>query len=277
MISVNKIFISLLLLTINLFPQEYLSQQLRIADSLFASEKFFDAITEYKRLLFFDSTKQFSYYANFRIGLAYKEGNKLSDAIKYFALSEMNATNLEQIFESKIYQARTNILRKSSSRADKLLDELENDNRFRNSLNEIKYWRGWNKMFSDKWFEAHLIFLQLNEIKLAQLCYNTYQNLYSVDFAKYSSMILPGAGQFYTGEYLSGLLSLGWNVLSAYLTISAFNSDRIFDGIVTANLLWFRFYRGNFQNAEKFANEKNLTITNEALKFLQNEFNGLKP
>ncbi len=277
MISVNKIFISLLLLTINLFPQENLSQQLRIADSLFASEKFFDAITEYKRLLFFDSTKQFVYYANFKIGLAYKEGNKLSEAIKYFALAEMNATNSEQIFESKIYQVRTNILRKSSSRADKLLDELENDARFRKSMNEIKYWRGWNKMFSDNWLEAYLIFLQLNEIKLAQLCYNTYQNLYSVDFAKYSSMILPGAGQFYTGEYLSGLLSLSWNILSAYLTIGAFNSDRIFDGIVTANLLWFRFYRGNFQNAEKFANEKNLATTNETLKFLQDEFDGLKP
>jgi hypothetical protein len=90
-------------------------------------------------------------------------------------------------------------------------------------------------------------------------------------------MILPGFGQFYTGEYLGGLLSIAWNVFAGYLTINAFNQERIFDGIVTANLLWFRFYRGNFQNAEKFAQEKNLLIMNETLNFLQNEFIGLKP
>lgn len=277
MTFVNKIFFLLLVNVINLFPQEYLSEQLKLADSLFTSEKYFDAITEYKRLLFFDSIKQFSYEANFKIGLAYKEGNKLSDAIKYFALAEMSANNPEQFFESKIYQVRTNILRRSISRAEKILDELENDNRFTEHQREIKYWRAWNKIFSDKWEEAHHIFKQINETELDELCLNTHNKFYSVDFAKYSSMILPGLGQIYTGEYLNGLLSLAWNIFSGYLTINAFNEERIFDGIVTANLLWFRFYRGNFQNAEKFAKEKNLLIKNETLSILQNDFMGLKP
>ncbi|AFH49977.1 Hypothetical protein IALB_2274 [Ignavibacterium album JCM 16511] len=273
----SKLFFLLLANFINLFPQEFLSEQLKLADSLFTSEKYFDAITEYKRLLFFDSTKQFSYYANFKIGLAYKEGNKLSDAIRYFALAEMSANSSEQLFESKIYQVRTNILRRSTSRADKLLDELESDNRFSSNLKEIKYWRGWNKIFSENWDEAYKIFSEINETKLAELCLNTHNKLYSVDFAKYSSMILPGFGQIYTGEYLNGLLSLAWNIFSGYLTINAFSSERIFDGIITANFLWLRFYRGNFQNAEKFASEKNLSITNETLKFLQNDFLGIKP
>lgn len=277
MTFVNKIFFLLLVNVINLFPQELLSEQLKFADSLFTTEKYFDAITEYKRLLFFDSTKQFSHEANFKIGLAYKEGNKLSDAIKYFALAEMSANNPEQFFESKIYQVRTNILRRSISRAEKILDELENDNRFTGYQREIKYWRAWNKLFSDKWEEAHHIFKQINETELAELCLNTHNKFYSVDFAKYSSMILPGLGQIYTGEYLNGLLSLVWNIFSGYLTINALNEERIFDGIVTANLLWFRFYRGNFQNAEKFTKEKNLLIKNESLLFLQNDFKGIKP
>lgn len=274
---VSKISFLFFLFVINLFSQDYLSEQLKIADSLFSSEKYYDAITEYKRLLFFDSLKQFSYDANFRIGLAYKEGNKLSDAIKYFALAEINAKNSEQIFESKIYQVRTNILRRSIVRADKILAELESDYRFYNHQKEIKYWKAWNYIFSDKWEEASEVFYSFGENELAELCLNTHKELYSVDFAKYSSMIIPGFGQFYTGEYFSGLISIGWNILAGYLTIKSFIDERIFDGILTANLLWFRFYRGNFQNAEKFALEKNLSISNKTLLYLQKEFEGIKP
>ena len=100
---------------------------------------------------------------------------------------------------------------------------------------------------------------------------------YSVNFAKIFSMIIPGAGQFYTGEYLSGFLSLGWNVLWGYLTIKSFIDDRVFDGIMIGSFLWFRFYNGNIYNAKKFAKEKNLIISNKALFYLQNGYEGEKP
>ena len=100
---------------------------------------------------------------------------------------------------------------------------------------------------------------------------------YNVTLSKVLSVFLPGAGQFYTGEYVSGLISLGWNVLWGYLTINAFLDDRIFDGIMIGSLLWWRFYTGNLQNAEKFALEKNLEITNNALRYLRNNYPGNKP
>jgi len=84
-------------------------------------------------------------------------------------------------------------------------------------------------------------------------------------------------GQFYTGEYVSGLISLGWNVLWGYLTINAINEDRIFDGFMIGTLLWYRFYNGNLQNAEKFAKQKNLEKSNSALRYLQNKYKGNKP
>lgn len=274
---VNKLFFIILFLQIKALPQNYLVEQLQFADSLFKDENYFDAITEYKRLLFFDGTNHFSYYAYFQIGLCYKYGAKYSEAIKYFVLADINSSNDEETFKSKIQQVRTNILRRSTLRAEKILNELEADERFDQHQNEIKYWRGWNYIFSDRWEDAYHIFSEIGETNLAQICLKTHHKLYSVDFVKYSSMIIPGLGQFYTKEYLSGLLSLGWNILAGYLTINAFNQERIFDGIITANLLWFRFYRGNFQNAEKFAEEKNLVISNETLFYLQNEFEGIKP
>lgn len=274
---VNRILFFFLLLQIKILSQNYFVEQLELADSLFNSQNYFDAITEYKRLLFFDSLNHFRFYSNYQIGLCYKNGAKYSDAIRYFVLSEISAANDEEIFNSKIQQVRTNILRKTTSRAEKILSEMENDRRFEQHKREIKYWLGWSFIFSDKWKDAYRIFSEIGETNLAQICLNTHEKLYSVEFAKYSSMIIPGLGQFYTGEYLSGLLSIAWNVFAGYLTINAFNQERIFDGIVTANLLWFRFYRGNFQNAEKFAEEKNTRIANESLFYLQNEFNGIKP
>ncbi|WP_337864524.1 hypothetical protein [Ignavibacterium sp.] len=273
----NKLFFIILVLQIRILSQNYFIEQLQLADSLFKAENYFDAITEYKRLVFFDSAYQFKYYANFQIGLCYKYGAKYAEAIKYFVLAEVNSNDDEEIFKSKIQQVRTNILRRSTLRAEKILNEMESDKRFNQHQNEIKYWRGWNFIFSDRWEDAHHLFSGIGETNLAQICLNTHDKFYSVDFAKYSSMIIPGFGQFYTKEYLSGLLSLGWNIFTGYLTINAFNQERIFDGIVTANLLWFRFYRGNFQNAEKSAAEKNVIISNETLFYLQNEFECTKP
>ncbi len=111
-----------------------------------------------------------------------------------------------------------------------------NDPRFISKEKEIKYWIGWNYIFSDDWEKAYEVFNENNlDTTLANLCKSVEEEKFSVDFAKYSSYIIPGFGQFYTGEYLSGTLSLGWNILFGYLTINAFIEDRIFDGIVIGN------------------------------------------
>ena len=112
---------------------------------------------------------------------------------------------------------------------------------------------------------------------LQQLAQKTEDEKYSVPFVKALSYVFPGAGQLYTGNYLSGALSMAWNLFAGYLTIKAFVEDRIFDGFVTGNLLWLRFYNGNIQNAEKFAEQKNLKIANSALLYLQTQFHGTKP
>ena len=88
---------------------------------------------------------------------------------------------------------------------------------------------------------------------------------------------MPGSGAIYCGKFLSGLMSLGWNFLAGFWTINSFVEDRIFDGVVIAELVWLRFYRGAIQNAEEFAVEKNLEVANKSLRYLQNEYKGIKP
>jgi hypothetical protein len=158
----------------------------------------------------------------------------------------------------------------------KLLDELEK--KWIERSNEINYWRGWAYIFNDQWDKAGEEFAKISEShELKILAEQTHNEKYSETFAKISSAIIPGFGQFYTGEYVSGLLSLGWNLLWGYISVDAFLNDRIFDGLAVTNFLWFRFYRGNIQNAEKFAEEKNVEISNKTLYYLQNHYKGLKP
>ena len=276
--KVRLVTILLLFLSINIVEgQDNLSVQLNYANGLFRSEQYYDAVTEYKRLLFFDSTKTYQYEANLKIGESYKAGAKFDDAIKYFSFAELNASNDDEVFKTKTEIIRTNILRRTTERALQLCDDLEKDERFNTKIDTINYWRGWAFMLSDDWKSAAKSFAKINpnhELKL--LAERTDKAKVSVTFAKVISYILPGAGAIYTGKILSGFLSLGWNALSGYWTINSFIEKRAFDGIVIGELLWLRFYRGAIQNAEDSAVEKNLEISNKSLRFLQNEYKGTK-
>lgn len=260
-----------------LFSQETLKEQYDYSLSLYNQEKYFDAVTELKRLNFFDNKKIYAFQSNLLIGKSYKEGGKFSDALKYFTLAEINAPDDSDFYDAKINQVKINILRRSTPQAERLLDQLQKDTRFMDRISEIIYWRGWTYIFADEWDKAALQFAEIKNDSLKILCENVSADKYSVTAAKILSYIIPGAGQFYTGHYFSGILSLGWNILWGYLTIKAFIDERIFDGLVIGNFLWLRFYVGNIQNAEKFAVSENLIISNKALYYLQYNYKGEKP
>ena len=278
MTFVSKISFIVFVFCISLQAQNSFDVQYKLAQQLFQKDNYYDAVTELKRLLFFDKDGEYLYHANDLIGQCYKQGGKFTDAIRYFTLAEINAKKPDQVYNAKIQIARVNILRRTTELAFKQLNSLESDNRFKDKLDSINYWKGWAYMFSDDWQNAALTFAKIDpDHPLKQLAEKVDNELYSVGFAKTISYIIPGAGQIYTGEYLSGFMSLGWNALWGYLTIKAFAAGRVFDGVMIGNFLFVRFYRGNLQNAENFAEEKNLKMTNEALHYLQYEYDGLKP
>ena len=258
--------------------QSAIQIQFDYANKLFNDEKYFDAITEYKRLQFFDSLNQFSFSSNKLIAVSYKQGGKFNEAVKYFSLAELNAPNPEYLFDSKIEIIKTNLLRRTIYRAFELLKDLDEDERFNSKKDQIAYWKGWAYMFNDDWKKASQEFIKLDaNHELARLCKNVYDAQYSQTKAKILSYILPGAGQFYTGNYISGILSFSWIALWSYIAVEAFVADRIFDGLMVANFLDFRFYNGNIQNAKKFAEERNSETSNWMLNHLRNNYNGPKP
>ena len=174
MTSVSKIFLLLLFLwisTVNLFAQDSFAEQFNLAKKLYNEENYFDAITEFKRLLFFDDSELYSLESNFLIGLSYKNGAKFSEAIQFFTISELNSRTSEEVFESRLEIIKVNILRRTTARAFTLLDSLQNDSRFISKLDEINYWRGWAYIFSDDWRNASLSFSAIQQDhQLSLLC-----------------------------------------------------------------------------------------------------------
>lgn len=266
LIYVIKLF--LVLIAFNCLGQDDLLKQKEYADSIFNAQNYFDAIKEYKRLMFFDKQDNLSFYAYNQIAKCYKYGGKFEIASDYFSLALLKARNDKEIFDTKINLCRLNIIQRKTSNAKRILDQIENEERFSIYKDEIKYWRAWIFFFEWKCFEASKIFKELRKKELYEICYSNKDKFYSIEKAKIFSMFLPGSGQFYTGNYLSGLGSFLWNIVSAYLTISAFNQDRIFDGVIISNFLWLRFYKGNLENAEKFALDKNNIFFQETLDFI---------
>ncbi|MCU7497280.1 MAG: hypothetical protein HF314_17235 [Ignavibacteria bacterium] len=257
--------------------QTPLERQFQLAQGLIAKENYFDAITELKRLLFFDQKKEYAFRCNYLIGYSYKKGAKLDDAVKYFSLSQLAAPDDSALFLAKTELVRSNILRRTADNALLILKQMEKEPRFTQRLKEINYWKGWAYIFDDDWAKASEEFLKSGSAdELSGFCREVEKAKYSVSFAKVISYILPGSGQFYTGNYVSGIMSMAWTGFLGYLTYNSFAEERAFDGLVEAGL-FFRFHRGNVQNAEKFAIERNSQISKDALIYLQNNYKGLKP
>lgn len=280
MIFASKISIIILFILMQtyLLPQTILQQQYEYAYKLYGNENYFDAITELKRLQLFDSLNHYGFSSNILIGMSYKHGGKFSEAINYFTKAELNSPNDDSLFAVKIEIIKVNLLRRTVYRAFDLLNELNNDPRFYSKKDKITYWKGWSYIFNDEWEKAADEFDKLEgEQELKYLCKNVSNAQYSPKLAKVLSYILPGAGQFYSANYVSAILSFSWVALWTYISIEAFLADRIFDGVMVADFLALRFYNGNLQNAEKFAVEHNSEVSNWMLDYLQNNYRGMKP
>ncbi|MGK9368572.1 hypothetical protein ACSSWA_06705 [Melioribacter sp. Ez-97] len=278
----KKLLLILFLFVSVLSAQNSLESIKAKADSLYKSGNYFEAITEYKRLGFFaeltNSLPEYSYYCNLMIGKSYKAGARFDDAVKYFFKASLDADNDEKEFRAKIEMVRANILRGTLPRANEIIDEIEKDGKFGGKRDSLNYWRAWINIFDENWEAAYRI-LKENQLSydMQRVCRNVIEQKYSVTFAKTISYIVPGSGLIYTGNYLQGFISLGYNLLFGYITADAFAAERIFDGMANGALLWLRFYRGNIQAAEKKANDRNKEIFNKALTYFQLNYDGAKP
>jgi TM2 domain-containing membrane protein YozV len=239
------------------------------------NEAYYDAVTELQRLLFFDSEGKYTFQAQFVMGECYAAGARIHDAATAFNKALLAAPAIGERNTARREVFRMLLLGKQYGTAAIHLDLMEK-NGF--PPDEIRFWKGWLAIFQDDWEKAAGYFGSPDTtIFLRDFCLSVQKKKYNRNLAELLSVILPGAGQVYTGHYAQGLISLGWNGLFGYLTVKAFQANRVFDGVMTGSLLWLRFYAGGYQTAGTWADERNTEIYNDALRFLEREYKGKKP
>jgi TM2 domain-containing membrane protein YozV len=245
------------------------------ARALQQNEKFYDAVTEYERLLFFDHSGKYHYSAYKEIGACYYAGAKIREAAEAYSKAASVAHEDSEAAGARQELIRMLLLERQYGRASLQISFYEKSGA---PPEEVRFWRGWLAIFQDDWGKAAGCFGSPDTTNfLRDFCLSVQKKKYNRNLAELLSVFLPGAGQIYTGHYAQGAVSLGWNALWGYLTVKAFAADRVFDGVMTGSLLWLRFYSGGYQTAGTYADERNREIYNEALQFLERDYKGMKP
>jgi len=157
----NRLYYLTVFAIVFIVGQVYGQNTKNLADSLFANDEVFDAITEYKRLLFFDGSGDYTHYANFRIAECYKAGGKFDDAVEFFGKALISAETDSLVFATKLELIKVNLLRRTPERAEQIITEIDSDYRFADSTDQINYWKGWIMVFSDNWKRATYFFWQV--------------------------------------------------------------------------------------------------------------------
>ena len=256
--------------------QEELSVQMAFADSLFGAGKYYDAYIEAERLAFFDTLKAGLYWSSLIRGKCLKETAQFGDARKFFETASLSTTDRGQKFEAEVEILKVLILERRLRQFDDRSVKLEPV--FPERKKDFAYWRGWRHIFAGEWDEARESLAEAgNSAGLIALCDTAESKSFSLTLGMVMSALLPGAGQFYAGEYLNPVITMAWVAFGSWLVVDAIKAHRYFDAFVEANYILLRFYRGNLSYTYDLITRKNTEIKNGILRYLQNNHKGPKP
>ena len=233
------------------------------------------AITEYKRFLFFqpDDDKVPGIYH--RIGILHRNLGLLPEAINSIRQSVIRTSDKEQKSEYQIDLAVTLI-----ANMDYDLARLELIKVLIRNPSEALYKRalllqGVTYVYQFRWEEAQDSFKKFTEDEKLDELLQTTDNLpyKSKLVAKILSGIIPGSGQFYAGNWKSGLNALALNSALGYVTIDSILDKYYVDAIMWTYFIFQRYYQGNLYRAgravDEYNDEMNQGIADSILMRLQ--------
>lgn len=252
-----------------------------LAEVHFRNGQYDRAITEYKRHLYFFPEDPRRGLTTYKIGLAYLNQERWSEArLQLGAVSGMKTTE-ELQYRSRLRIAQSYLDQNQLEMGQWALRHLltapliEKDEIRRTT---VQYWLGVSSLRQGRWIEAEGLFQGLWGRSPGSILHHPARRLSqaaregfrlprrSPTLAAGLSSVLPGSGQVYCGHLWNGMLSLALNACAGYLTVDAFRDGRRLDGTLLASLLWWRFYSGGRQNAARYAREYNQRVQEQHLE-----------
>jgi tetratricopeptide (TPR) repeat protein len=259
--SVLIIFRLFLLHDIN--AQDF-NETINFADSQLKSGNLSSALKTYQRAIFFSEGRNNLYLFTQVAEISYSK-NDFETAQKYYGLAFAQSGNDSLKTELLFKKAYCQILNKNYHFA--IIDLFSVSDTSIKVQNRLNFYLGTCYFGLQDFKAAQISFLKCidesNTKELADLFSDKKLYSPSPKTARILSMILPGAGQFYSGDVksgfnslllTSGLVALGINIALRYQPIDA----------IVAILPWYqRYFTGGYDRAEEIAIKKRATKRNE--------------
>ena len=240
---------------------------LELGDSLFGMRSYGEAITEYRRFLFFQPGDPRASDALYKIGLAYRSQGRWTEAIEAMQTAIQRTADAELKFERRIDLA---VIIIASGDYSPALVELLKVSKAKPSdrlRQRAIFLQGVAHLYMFNWESARQAFkMYFDAIPGAQSKAKTIDALFheamhrpqkSVTVAKVLSTILPGAGQTYVGDWKNGLNALVLNVVVGSVSVNAVIDERYQDALFSGLFLSLRYYLGNRYRAGEAAKQFN--------------------
>jgi tetratricopeptide (TPR) repeat protein len=251
-----KIFLFLIFSVAFSAIAQNINQTIELADNAKSAENYQAAVEYYERVLFFDSNQEHYPSVSNNIAECYFSLHDYPNAIKYYSL----AFNLSQDDSLRnFYSLRkieSLILNHNFSYA--YIELLENEEANKGKKEWTLYAAvscfGMEQYDDSKKYFLHLIPSNNSKdsilVEKSFLKLSKYQKTLKPNRAKWMSFIIPGLGQFYSGNIKNGLNSLILNGLIIYLTIELSITYTVMDALLATGPWIQRYYLGGTNNAK---------------------------
>ncbi len=240
-----------------------------LADHFFSEGNYREAITEYKRNLFYIDKSEEKWLTMCKIASSYLFLEDKTNTIIYINKAKDFSTNDSLSDEIKLFQANSYLFFKDYQLANLLLYRLVNFSKYSVIINKAKKIIILKFILAHEWDELN-DFLEKNKIAssvddVKKIIADEKEKTLIPSWAGTLSTFFPGLGQFYAGDVENGLNAV---LLNGFLLYSVLNSFIIKDLVdcITWSMLLYRYYVGNIEKAEKIVEKENLQLDYQTKK-----------
>ena len=240
-------------------PAQANDPALSLADYLYIEENFSEAATEYQRYLFFNPAGEQAGYAYRQMALAFRELGQWDKASDAYRNAVQAAENDSLRNELRVDLALILIAGGNYSGAELELVRVSHFCPYPNIKKRASFFLGVSCIYNYKWHEA-IKALQVYQSGFAaekgiDSILGAAQNLKykSPRRARLYSTFVPGLGQMYAGAWKNGLNAMALNAATGYWFVDGLQNGSLADIATGYFLIFFRYYRGNRNNAYNLA------------------------
>jgi tetratricopeptide (TPR) repeat protein len=246
---------------------------LALADTLRERGLADDAITEYRRYIFFNSERSGAQTAGAYAHMArvYRDTGNRDRELEALEQAIQAEEDDDAREERRVDLAAAHLALGRYDAADFILIKVETFTASDRVKSRAAFLRGVSSLYQGKWDDARAAFARYGAAGDAEaratgeriermLSSRALPSAKSPALARALSIVVPGSGEMYAGQWRGGVNALLINAATGTLLIRDLAAGQLREALFDFNLLFRRFYAGNRQRAARAVAQFNAAI-----------------